>query len=277
MGQIPQMFEVSSHDRDHRRRFLKSAALVLGSSQGLLASQATSQTQDTPRAPVTGASRSDALRVRIWCEGTAPKRVYPSDIDGAIADQLAKQGGYLVAKARLGDADSGLSDQDLDATDTLIWWGHLRHDDVPDDRVEAVVKRVRQGKIGLIVLHSSCVCKPFKALMGTSCEPSGWREDGRPEHIKINAPDHPIAKGVNPFTIPRSDMFAEPFEVPEPETLVLTSSWDQGETVRSGMTWTIEKGRVVYLRTGHEAYPVLFHPSVKQLLGNAASWAGRRV
>ena len=28
------------------------------------------------------------LRIRIWCEGTAPHAVYPDDIDGALADQL---------------------------------------------------------------------------------------------------------------------------------------------------------------------------------------------
>ena len=275
MGQIQTMFEAASRHRGNRRLFLKRTALTLGSVYGFSRSHERAQAQD-PSNTAAETSTSATLRVRVWCEGTAPRSVYPSDVDGAIAEHLVKQPGYRVEKARLGDSDSGLSDKDLDAADILIWWGHLRHDDVPDDRVEAVVKRVREGKIGLIVLHSSCVCKPFKSLMGTSCEPSGWREDGRPEHVNINAPNHPIAKGVGLFTIPRSDMFAEPFEVPEPETLVLTSSWDQGETVRSGMTWSVDKGRVVYLRTGHDAYPVLFHPSVKQLLGNAANWAGRR-
>jgi trehalose utilization protein len=71
-------------------------------------------------------------------------------------------------------------------------------------------------------------------------------------------------------------MFTEPFAVPEPEAVVLLSSWDKGEKVRSGMTWTIGKGRVVYLRTGHHAFPVLFHPIVRHLLVNATYWAARR-
>src|SRR5205807_2265982 len=110
--------------------------------------------------------------------------------------------------------------------DVLIWWGHLRHDEVSDDRAAAVAKRVREGRLGLVVLHSSCASKPFRKLMKTSCEPGGWRQDGRPEHVKVVAPDHPIARGVAPFTIPRSDMFAEPFAVPTPEAVVLVSRWD---------------------------------------------------
>lgn len=202
--------------------------------------------------------------------------MYPNDVDGAIAGPLGSQSNFRVQRARLDDPNAGLTDAALDATDVLIWWGHLRHDDVPADRAEAVVRRVKRGKLGLIALHSSCGSKPFRGVLGTSCEPGNWRQDGRPEHVRVNAPDHPIARGVAPFTLPRSDMFAEPFHVPEPETVVLVSAWDAGETVRSGLTWTIEKGRVVYLRTGHDAFPILHHPAVRRLVANAALWAGGR-
>jgi len=256
------MLEVVNPPGEDRRSFLRraalagAAALVLGSGRCLQA------------APVR------PLRVMVWCEGTAPRAVYPDDIDGAIAGHLGKLPSVAVRGARLADPLAGLSEAALDAADVLIWSGHLRHDDVPDDRAAAVARRVRAGTLGLIALHSSCGSKPFRALMGTSCEPGAWRQDGRPEHVRVNTPDHPIARGVNPFTIPHSDMFAEPFHVPEPESVVLVSAWDQGETVRSGLTWTVGKGRVVYLRTGHDAFPVLFHPSVRRLLANAALWVG---
>ena len=242
-----------------------------GSAFGLLRARPSLESPGAARPSVS------ALRVRVWCEGTAPCAVYPQDVDGAIADHLARQPGFIVRRARLADPAAGLSDAALDATDVLIWWGHLRHEAVPDDRAGAVVRRVRAGRLGLIALHSSCASKPFKGLMNTGCEPGAWREDGRPEHVRVNAPDHPIARGVGPFTIPRSDMFAEPFAVPAPETLVLVSSWDRGESVRSGMTWTVGRGRITYLRRGHDAFPVLFHPAVRQLLTNATLWAGRRV
>jgi trehalose utilization protein len=196
-----------------------------------------------------------------------------------IADSLAKAVRLptAVSRARLADSNAGLSDADLDNTDVLVWWGRLRHDDVPDDRAKAIARRVREGRLGLIALHASCASKPFRELMGMPCEPGGWREDGRPEFVKVAAPEHPIVRGVSSFVIPKTDMFAEPFAVPEPESVVLVSSWEQGETMRSGLTWSVDKGRVVYLRTGHDAYPVLFHPSVRQIIANSVAWAARRV
>ncbi len=245
----------------HRRAFARRA--VGACALGLLA-QGTTQGAESP------------LRVRVWCEGTAPKTVYPNDIDGALARDLVRRPGLEVSRARLSDDAAGLSDQALDATDVLIWWGRLRHEELPADRAAAVIKRVKAGRLGFIALHGSCGSKPFKGLMGTSCEPGRWREDGQPEHVTIHDPKHPIAHGLAPFTIPKADMFAEPFAVPKPESVVLMSSWDNGESIRSGMTWTIDRGRVVYLRSGHAAFPVLFHPSVRQVIANSVTWVARR-
>lgn len=216
------------------------------------------------------------VRVLVWCEATARRAVYPQDIDGALAESLGRRSALGVRRARLGDPDAGLSDEALDGSDVLIWWGRLRHDDVPADRAAAVVERVKAGRLGFVALHGACSSQPFRALMGTACEPGGWRVDGRPEHIRIASPTHPIARGVNPFTIPMTDMFAEPFSVPEPETVVLVSTWEKGETMRSGLTWTVDSGRVVYLRPGHDAFPILFHPAVRQVIANSALWAARR-
>ena len=217
--------------------------------------------------------RRDPLRVRVWSEGTAPRSVYPDDVDGAIGDHLRRQSGLEVSRARLDDRHSGLADEALDATDVLIWWGRLRHADLPDGRARAIADRVRAGKLGLVALHASCCSKPFRELMGTSCEPAEWREDGRPERVTVEVPDHPIARGVLPFTIPRAAMFVEPFQVPEPEKVVFLSKFDGQEPFRSGLTWTVDKGRVAYFRPGHDAFPVLYHPSVRKVIANAARWA----
>lgn len=215
------------------------------------------------------------LWFRIWCEGTAPHAVYPDDIDGALADQLGRQQGIAITRGRLSDPQAGRSDEALDATDVLMWWGHLRHDDVPDD-CAAAVQRVREGRLGFIALYAPCCSKPFKLMMSLPCEPGPWREDGRPEYVSVRSPDHPIARGITPFTIPKTDMFSEPFAVPNPETVVFVSTWEKGETLRSGLTWTIGKGRVAYLRTGPEGYPVLFHPSIRRAVANSVMWVGHR-
>ena len=214
-----------------------------------------------------------ALRIRVWCEGGAPRSVYPRDIDGALGDYLDALPHTEVRRARLDEPSAGLADADLDATDVLIWWGRLRHADLPDDRAVAIADRVRAGKLGFVALHASCGSKPFVNLMGTSCEPGGWRDNGRPERVTIAAPDHEIARGVAPFTIPRTSMYLEPFQVPSPETVVLVSTFSGGETFRSGLTWTVGQGRVAYFRPGHDAFPVLFHPSVRRVVANAARWA----
>lgn len=219
----------------------------------------------------------EPLRVCVWCEGTAPIAIYPNEIDGAISEGLRDQGSLTVVTARLAQDACGLSDATLDQTDVMVWWGRLKHDEVTDDRAEAVSNRVRAGKLGLVALHGSYASKPFQALMGKACEPTAWRDEGKPERIKIEAPEHPIARGVEPFTIPRTQMFSEPFQVPEPETVVLVSTWESGESFRSGLTWTIDQGRVAYLRPGDDSFPVLFHPSVRQVLANAVQWAGRRM
>lgn len=253
----------------NRRTFTRRAAGAALAALGLLGRAARGQ-EPAERA-------DDGIRVLVWSEGTAPKAVYPQGINGTIAEDLNRRPGVIATTARLDDPEAGLAEDALDAADVLVWWGRLRHDDVPDDRAEAVAARVRAGRLGLIALHASFASKPFQALMGMPCVPGAWSEDGRPEHVAIQAPQHPIAQGVRPFVIPQSAMFAEPFTVPEPEAVVCVSSWESGETFRSVLTWTVDNGRVVYFRPGHDGFPVLFHPAVRQILANSAHWAARRV
>src|SRR5947209_7099625 len=85
------------------------------------------------------------IRVLCWAEGTAPRSVYPQDISGAVAEVLRSAGGFDVHTAALDDADQGVSDAALAGTDVLFWWGHQRHGQVRDDRVDAIGKRVREG------------------------------------------------------------------------------------------------------------------------------------
>ncbi len=242
--------------------------------------------QSVPAIGLAGASRglvaaspeaATAVRARVWCEGPQPETAYPEGVGAAIGEILGDLPNVGVTRALLSDPAAGLSDEALEETDVLVWWGRLLHDEVPDDRVEAVVQRVRAGKLGFLALYASCGAKPFRRLMNSMpCEPGSWREDGKPEYVTVQSPDHPIAAGVGPFTIPRTDMFSEPFAVPEPDAVILVSRWERGETVRSGLAWTVDRGRVAYLRAGPASFPVLHHPSVRQTIANAALWVARR-
>ena len=104
------------------------------------------------------------------------------------------------------------------------------------------------------------------------CFPA-YRADGKPSQVRVLKPDHPITKSLpEKFELPKTEMYAEPFHVPEPDEVVLEERWASGEWFRSGMVWNIGRGRVFYFRPGHETYPVFKEKPVLQLLENAVRW-----
>ena len=104
------------------------------------------------------------------------------------------------------------------------------------------------------------------------CFPA-YRADGKPSQVRVLKPDHPITKGLpEKFELPKTEMYAEPFHVPEPDEVILEERWASGDWFRSGMVWNIGRGRVFYFRPGHETYPVFKEKPVLQLLENAVRW-----
>jgi trehalose utilization protein len=177
-----------------------------------------------------------------------------------------------VRTATLAEPDHGLGADVLDRTDVLLWWGHTAHEEVADEVVARVVERVLGG-MGLLVLHSGHHSKPFRRLMGTTCD-LRWRHDER-ETVWTVAPGHPIAAGIpESFVIPEQEMYGEFFDVPPPEQLVFVSSFTGGEVFRSGCCWTRGRGRIFFFSPGHETNPVYHQPEVQRVLVNAARWAG---
>jgi trehalose utilization protein len=76
------------------------------------------------------------------------------------------------------------------------------------------------------------------------------------------------------FKIPQTEMYDEPFHVPEPDQILFEETWEKGEWFRSGMLWNLGKGKVFYFRPGHETFPVFKEEKVIQILSNAAKWMG---
>lgn len=103
--------------------------------------------------------------VVVWPERTAPKDVYPNDINGAIAEGLACLKGWEVVTANIDDPEQGLPDELLQRADVLIRWGHKRHGQVNDSLVDKIEKRVKEDGMGFISLHSSHFAKPNKRLI----------------------------------------------------------------------------------------------------------------
>jgi len=104
------------------------------------------------------------------------------------------------------------------------------------------------------------------------CFPA-YRGDGKPSYVRVLRPDHPIALGIpREFELPQTEMYDEPFHVPEPDEVILEERWATGEWFRSGAIWTLGRGRVFYFRPGHETFPIYKEPVPLKILTNAVRW-----
>lgn len=218
------------------------------------------------------------LRVLVWGEFRHEKKshkvaaLYPEGMHETIASALRREPELEVATAWLDQAEHGLTEERLAATDVLVWWGHMAHGEVADAVVDRVQRRVLEG-MGLVVLHSGHYAKIFKRLMGTTCSLK-WRESTDKERIWNVAPHHPITAGIGDyFELPAEEMYGEPFGIPTPDELIFISWFTGGEVFRSGATWQRGHGRVFYFRPGHETYPTYHDANVQRVIANAVRWA----
>jgi trehalose utilization protein len=192
------------------------------------------------------------IYVLAWSERTEPKEHYPEGHNGVIAAFLNKDPNIRAEAVSLNDPEQGLPPEKSQRCDVLIWWGHVRHGEVRDDIVDRIVKRVKDEGMGFIALHSSHYAKPFQRLINSPGH-LGSVGHGREEHIWVVAPNHPIAKGITHFTLP-----------------------DEEYWFRSGLTWSVGKGRVFYFRPGHENFPTMKDERVLKIIRNAVYWCARR-
>ena len=130
------------------------------------------------------------LRVTVWHEfrhekkHEAVKKVYPDGMHTVMASAISEHLGdaVQVRTATLDEPDHGLTDDVLNNTDVMTWWGHMAHKDVSDAIVEKVCNRVLEG-MGIVFLHSAHYSKPFQKLMGTGCGLK-WREAAELERLR---------------------------------------------------------------------------------------------
>jgi len=223
------------------------------------------------------------IRVTVWNEFRHEKKaggkvaeVYPKGIHEAIAEHLRTQADMEIRTATLDEPGHGLSEEVLETTDVMIWWGHMAHGEVDNNVAKAVQERVLKG-MGLIVLHSAHMSKPFLNLMGTTGALK-WREDGLKEILWITKPGHPITKGLDDhFVLEHEEMYGEHFDIPEPDELIFISWFGGGEVFRSGCTWQRGAGKIFYFRPGHETFPTYFDKNVRKVIENSVRWAAMDV
>ena len=219
-----------------------------------------------------------AIHVTVWNEYLHEKQfpeiasIYPKGIHGCIADFLQKAG-MTVQTATLEEPEHGLTQDVLDNTDVLIWWGHMAHHKVADEIVERVYRRVLDG-MGLIVLHSGHASKIFQKVCGTNSGRLKWREDGEQEILWVIDPSHPIVAGLDEkIMIPHEEMYGERFDIPRDAEIIFLSWFEGGNVMRSGFTLERGYGKVFYFQPGHESYPNFYDENVLRVIGNAVRWA----
>ena len=220
---------------------------------------------------------SKSIRVTVWNEYRHEKSheevrlVYPEGLHAPIAKYLV-EAGCKVRIATLDEPEHGLTEKVLAETDVLIWWGHMAHHEVKDEIVTRVQERVLAG-MGLVVLHSGHMSKPFMRLMGTTCNLK-WRESKDKERLWVVKPGHAIVEGIGQYIeLPSEEMYGEFFDIPAPDELVLVCWFTGGEIFRSGCCFFRGQGKIFYFRPGHETLPTYFNKDVLKVIGNAVRWA----
>lgn len=222
-----------------------------------------------------------SIHVTVWNEylheqqDESVRAIYPDGIHNTIARFLGTDDHLKICTATLQEPEHGLTQDVLDQTDVLLWWGHIGHEMVDDEIVERVHQAVLDG-MGLIVLHSGHASKIFQRICGAASHKLSWLEPNVGERVFVVNPAHPIAAGIPQyFEVPKTEVYSEYFNIPAPDSLIFLSWYPTGDVFRSGFTYERGKGKIFYFSPGHETYPIYEQPEIQTVIHNAVYWAAR--
>ena len=217
------------------------------------------------------------MKVTVVCEfnlAMASKQglgAYPEGMGECLRNLFIEGGHQAVYVKSDENGVRDLTDELLQSTEVLVWWGHFHHEAVEDGLVEKIANRVQRG-MGLICLHSAHVSKIFKRMVGSSGSLK-WREVGEQERLWCIDPTHPINNGLGEYVdIMHEEMYGEPFDIPTPDELVYIGWFKGGEVFRGGCVFNRGRGKVFYFNPGHETYPTYKNSNVRKILLNAVEY-----
>lgn len=280
---------------------------------------------------------AEPIHVLVWDERQPrQEEAYANFLGNEIVAQLkATTDDLELRSVALDSPEQGLSAGNLEWADVIVWWGHVRQNEVTPDNAKRIVDYIQRGDLDLIALHSAHWARPFVEAMnwrsiqdgrkqleahaegktltietvapprpftvpthGSVLTPAyfgykksrnefhavihlpwccfpDYRPDGEPSTITVKSSKHPIADGLpTSFQVHQTEMYNEPFHVPDPDEVIFEETWELGERFRSGMIWNIGNGKVFYFRPGHETYPVYKQPELIKVIANASRWLG---
>ena len=109
---------------------------------------------------------ADPIKVLVWDERQErQKTAYPDFLGNQIASYLKDKPGLSVTTVGLDDAEQGLSEGMVNDCDVLVWWGHVRQDEISDAKGKELVERMKKGDLDIIILHSAHWSTPFVMAM----------------------------------------------------------------------------------------------------------------
>lgn len=214
------------------------------------------------------------IKVTFWHEfrheKTKPeaKALYPDGLHAYLKSILECED-IEITLAALDDPNQGITDELLNNTDVLMWWGHMAHAEVNDELVEKIRQRVYAG-MGFLPLHSAHHSKPFQRIIGCT----GNLRWGRNQKAIIwnLAPWHPIAKGIPMSFQLTEELYSEPFYIPKPDEIIFGTWFEDGNLFRGGLTFRRGLGKIFYFHTGHETVDSLKNENVHRIIKNAIYW-----
>ena len=219
------------------------------------------------------------VRAVVWGENVheqtseAVRAIYPDGMHATIAAALGEDRDIEATTATLQEPEHGLQRKaaGLDRRAVVVGARGTRRGQGRDRRARAEARLGRHGpdRAALRPLLQDFQAPDGHALLAEMAR--GGRARTRSGSINRG---HPIAQGLGEcIEVAETEMYGEPFAVPEPMETVFISWYEGGEVFRSGMTWQRGAGRIFYFSPGHETYPVYHNKGVRQVLRNAVHWA----
>ncbi len=152
-----------------------------------------------------GAAHAAEIHVLVWDEQQPEQlKVYPHYLGEQIAAHLRTQPGLEVRSVRLADEEQGLTNENIEWAEVVVWWGHVKNGAVDPKKAALLVQRIREGKLSLIALHSAHWSEPFVQAMRERTKqearlglPSDLQDKTRfefitPERFRVPKADEPL-------------------------------------------------------------------------------------
>ncbi len=202
-------------------------------------------------------------RLELFFLGHDSKHHDSEQLAGILAQEYFTKGINITYSTDPED----LTKEDLWRYDGLILYAN--HDSISPAQEKGLLDFVRSGK-GFIPLHSGSYCfrnsPEVVALIGGQFKSHG----GGSFSAEIVMPEHPVMKGVEPFTTEWDETYVH--DKKADDIVVLMERVDS--TGREPYTWVKEygKGRVFYTAFGHDER-TFRNPGFLKLVHNGIMWA----